>query len=64
MQERGVSITLAEIEADLERRDARDTGRKDAPLLAANDAYVIDTSSLGIEEAFAAALDAIEQALA
>lgn len=62
MQDRGVSITLAEIEADLERRDARDTGRKDAPLIAAEDAYVIDTSDMGIDEAFAAALEAIEAA--
>ena len=60
MQERGVSITLAEIEADLRRRDERDTNRKDAPLAAAQDAFVIDTSALGIQEAFAAALEAIE----
>ncbi|WP_209347863.1 (d)CMP kinase [Pontixanthobacter sp. CEM42] len=61
MEQRGVSISLSEIEADLERRDARDTGRKDAPLLAAEDAFVIDTSELGIEEAFAAALETIAQ---
>ena len=64
MQERGASITLEEIAADLRRRDERDTNRKDAPLVAADDAYVIDTSQLGIEEAFAAALDAIAQARA
>ena len=64
MQERGASITLEEIAADLRRRDERDTNRKDAPLVAAADAYVIDTSQLGIEEAFAAALDAIAQARA
>lgn len=63
MQERGVSITIAEIEADLERRDARDTGRKDAPLIAADDAHLIDTSELGIDEAFAATLEVIETAL-
>ncbi|MXO90518.1 (d)CMP kinase [Pontixanthobacter aquaemixtae] len=62
MQQRGVSITLEEIVADLERRDARDTGRKDAPLMAADDAFTIDTSDLGIEDAFAAALEAIETA--
>lgn len=62
MQKRGVSITLADIEADLRRRDERDTNRKDAPLVAAQDAFVIDTSALGIEEAFAAALEAIESA--
>lgn len=62
MQERGSSITLAEIEADLRRRDERDTNRKDAPLVAAPEAFLIDTSVLGIEEAFAAALKAVEQA--
>ncbi len=64
MQERGVSITLSEIEADLHRRDERDTNRKDAPLIAAPDAYIIDTSELGIEEAFNAALAAIAEATA
>ena len=62
MQERGASISLAEIIADLERRDERDTTRKDAPLVAAHDAFVIDTSDMGIDDAFAAALEAIEQA--
>jgi cytidylate kinase len=62
MQQRGVPITLAEITADLERRDARDSGRKDAPLVAAQDAFVIDTSALDIEQAFAAALAAVEEA--
>lgn len=46
--------------ADIRRRDARDSGRSDAPLKAADDAIVIDTSALGIEEAFNAALRAIE----
>ena len=64
MQARGLPTTLAEIEADLERRDVRDTGRADAPLRAAADAYVIDTSELDVEQAFAAALAAIAQATA
>jgi cytidylate kinase len=45
--------------ADIRRRDARDSGRSDAPLKAAEDAVIIDTSALGIEDAFAAALAAI-----
>ena len=64
MKQRNTQATLAAIEADLERRDARDTGRKDAPLQAASDAYVIDTSQLSVDEAFAQALDAIHQAMA
>lgn len=62
MQQRGVPVTIAEIAADLERRDARDTGRKDAPLRAAEDAFVIDTSALSIEEAFAATMAAVDAA--
>jgi cytidylate kinase len=41
--------------ADIRRRDARDSGRADAPLKAADDAVVIDTSALGVDEALAAA---------
>jgi len=56
MQAQGRDVTLADIVADLEARDARDTQRKDAPLLAADDAVVLDTSTLGREEAIAAAI--------
>jgi CMP/dCMP kinase len=49
--------------ADIRRRDARDSGRSDAPLKAAADAIVIDTSALGIAEAFEAALQAIKARL-
>jgi len=45
--------------ADIRRRDARDSGRADAPLKAADDAVVIDTSALGIDEALAAAVAVI-----
>jgi cytidylate kinase len=37
--------------AEVVARDARDSGRADAPLRAAGDAVVIDTSDLGIEAA-------------
>jgi len=45
--------------ADIRRRDARDSGRADAPLKVADDAVVIDTSALGIDEALAAAMAVI-----
>ncbi|MBP1807324.1 (d)CMP kinase [Rubellimicrobium aerolatum] len=51
-QESSLERTLAEIRA----RDARDEGRDHAPLRAAGDAVVIDTSGLGIDEAVARAL--------
>jgi cytidylate kinase len=56
-------IPLAEIERDVVARDARDIGRKDAPLKAASDALVIDTTSFSPDQAFEAVLEAVEQAL-
>jgi len=63
MQGRGVDVSLEAIVEQLRRRDARDTGRKDAPLAIASDAYVLDTSHLDREEAIAAAIEAVEEAL-
>lgn len=64
MRERGVQVTLLEIEDDLRRRDERDRTRSVAPLVPADDALVIDTSALGKDEAIAAAIEAVEQASA
>jgi cytidylate kinase len=57
-------IPLVEIEKDIVARDARDINRKDAPLKAAPDALVIDTTSFDRDAAFEAVLEAVEQALA
>ncbi len=62
MQDRGIATTLAEIADNLRRRDARDTGRKDAPLIAAPDAVTIDTSVLDRDAAIARAVEAVEAA--
>ncbi|MBX7457598.1 (d)CMP kinase [Qipengyuania sp. 1NDH17] len=62
MRERGVQVTLLEIEDDLRRRDERDRNRDVAPLVPAADAMVIDTSALGKEEAIAAAIEAVKSA--
>lgn len=63
MQGREIEIPLAEIEQDVVARDDRDINRKDAPLRAAADALIIDTTSLGKEQAIQAAIDAVESAL-
>ncbi|MCX7288597.1 MAG: d(CMP) kinase [Rhodobacterales bacterium] len=49
----------AQVLAELRERDARDMGRADAPLRAAPDAVVIDTSDLGIDEAVARACNLV-----
>jgi cytidylate kinase len=46
----------AEILADIQARDARDRNRAIAPLRPAPDARLLDTSQMGIDAAFAAAL--------
>ncbi len=63
MQERGKDSPLATIEADLRRRDERDSTRAEAPLRAAEDAVVLDTSNLGPAEAVAAAIALVERRL-
>ena len=49
---------------EVKARDARDMGRADAPLRAAEDAVVIDTSTLAIPDAVAAACALVEARLA
>jgi cytidylate kinase len=60
MRERGVQVTLPDIEDDLRRRDERDSSRAVAPLVAASDAKVIDTSELGRDAAIASAIAVVE----
>ena len=58
---RGEEATFDNILADIRRRDARDSGRSDAPLKAADDAVILDTSALTIEEALAAAVAIVDR---
>ena len=54
---RGEIASETEILSDIIRRDERDRSRTTAPLMQAPDAYLLDTSALDIEGAFAAALE-------
>ena len=49
-------LSLQDVLADIEARDARDATRDTAPMKQAADAHLLDTSDLSIEKAFAAAL--------
>jgi cytidylate kinase len=57
---RGMAADEDEIRRDIEARDRRDAERAAAPLRAAPDAYLLDTSNLSIEAAFEAAKAAVE----
>lgn len=58
--ERGRDITLAQVLTDLRDRDARDSARASAPLKPAEDALLLDTSEMTVDEAVARAIALIE----
>ena len=57
---RGEDMGFETVLADIRRRDARDSGRASAPLCAAEDARLLDTTDLDIEAAFRAAVSIVE----
>ncbi|MEM6858766.1 MAG: d(CMP) kinase [Pseudomonadota bacterium] len=63
MTGREIEIPLDEIERDIVARDARDIQRADAPLKAAPDALVIDTTQFDRAQAFETVLEAVQTAL-
>ena len=59
---KGHAVTLREVAADLTERDRRDAARATAPLAAAKDAVLLDTSTMTIEQAVQTAIDAVAAA--
>ena len=60
MQAAGHNVALADIAADLEARDRRDRTRAEAPLVAAADAVLLDTSDYTPPQAIAEAIRIVE----
>jgi CMP/dCMP kinase len=63
MQSRGVDVDFATTLADIRARDKRDTGRANAPLRPADDAILIDTSTLSVEQAVHSAIAEVDKKL-
>lgn len=57
----GLSVHEEDVLLDIRARDERDIGRAAAPLVKAEDAMLLDTSAMGVEEAIAAAIEAVER---
>jgi cytidylate kinase len=55
--EKGFPANMPALLQDLKERDARDTERAVAPLKPAEDAHLLDTSELTIEQSVAQVLD-------
>jgi CMP/dCMP kinase len=56
----GQPADLGDVLSDIQRRDARDQGRQNAPLRMADDAVLLDTTVLDAEAAFRQALAIVE----
>ncbi|MFU2076901.1 (d)CMP kinase [Avibacterium endocarditidis] len=61
LQTKGINGNFAQILAEIEERDFRDRNRSIAPLKPAEDALLLDSTELSIEEVIAQALDYIRQ---
>jgi cytidylate kinase len=60
----GLNVHYEDVLADIRARDQRDTGRAAAPLQQAGNAVLLDTSALDLDAAVAAAIAAVEKAIA
>lgn len=61
--ERGMPAHLEDVLLDIKARDERDTNREVAPLKQAEDAELLDTSELGIDEAIVEAIRLVDARL-
>jgi len=59
---KGRTVRYRTILGEIKERDARDAGRRTAPLAQAPDAHLLDTSALNPEQAFQAAVAIVEKA--
>ncbi len=61
LQAKGDNTPFEEVLTDIEKRDWQDINRKEAPLRQAEDAVLLDTSSLNFDQAVQAVLDLIDE---
>ncbi len=62
LQKRGLNVSLDDLLSEIEARDVRDRNRAVSPLRPADDATLLDTSEMSIEEVFDSVLLKIKEA--
>jgi cytidylate kinase len=62
--ERGMPAHFEDVLIDIRARDVRDANREAAPLVQAEDARLLDTSDMDVDQAIAAAIQMVEEKLA
>ena len=50
MQNRGQEVNMPALIADIKQRDLKDSSRELSPLLPADDAHIIDSSEMSLED--------------
>ncbi len=63
LKEKGQDVKISRLLVDIQERDERDRNRSAAPLIAADDAFIIDSTSLNISQVFEKAKDFIDSKL-
>ncbi|MBF7072861.1 (d)CMP kinase [Glaciecola sp. MH2013] len=63
LKDKGHDVILSRLLSDIHARDERDSNRAVAPLVAASDAMVLDSTSLSVKQVFEKAKDFIETKL-
>jgi cytidylate kinase len=61
LKEKNIDANLPCLVRDIAERDARDMGRDDAPLKPADDAVIVDTDNMDIDEVVSHVLDIIKE---
>ena len=61
--QKGMDVKYEDVLKDVKARDERDANRQDAPMKPAEDAIILDTSDLSIDEVFQKAVAIIEKKL-
>jgi cytidylate kinase len=57
LKQKGIGGTFSALYEDIRRRDERDAKREVAPLVAAQDAHIVDTTSMNIDEVVGIVVD-------
>lgn len=63
LKAKGQDVKISRLLVDIQERDERDRNRSAAPLIAASDAFIIDSTSLNISQVFEKAKDFIDSKL-
>jgi cytidylate kinase len=61
LKEKGIDANLSQLTAELVERDERDSTRSASPLLAADDAIIIDTTNLDIDQVCSKVMQLVKQ---